>query len=94
MPSQSGTVACLPIAGAPANGDVAHMNLALFLLLPASAATDLTPPQASTAGLKTYEAVVVTEKTPVASDLTKPAVFIDDGSAKPVVGQSGTRWIV
>lgn len=70
------------------------MNVAFFLLLPASTATDMTPPPASTSGVKTYEAVVVTEETPVANDLAKPAVFIEDGTAKAVVGQSGTGWIV
>ena len=70
------------------------MNFALFLLLPASAATDLTPPPASAdAGVKAYQAGVATDTTPVANDLAKPAVFIEDGTAKAVISESGTRWI-
>ena len=68
------------------------MNVALFLLLPASAATDLTPPRPA-APVTTYNAVVATDSTPVANDLAKPAVFIEDGRTKAVISESGTRWI-
>jgi hypothetical protein len=70
------------------------MNFALFLLLPASAATDMTPPPAPPAGVRTYNAILATGDAPAANDLAKPAVFIEDGSAKAVIFQSGTGWIV
>ena len=73
-------------------GDAAVMNVGLFLLLPVSAATDLTPPKPA-AQVTTYNAVVATDSTPVANDLAKPAVFIEDGTAKAVISESGTRWI-
>ena len=52
------------------------------------------PAPALEPGLTLDNAVVVTEETPVANDLVKPAVVIKDGSAKAVVSESGTRWIV
>ena len=72
------------------------MNLALLLLVPTSAAVDLTPPAraaAPVAAVTTYDAIVATEETPATKDLTKSAVFIEDGAAKAIVGASGTRWI-
>jgi hypothetical protein len=74
----------------------AGMNFALFLLLPASAATDLTPPAraaAPAATVTTYDAILATEDTPAANDLAKPAVFIEDKAGKSVISASGTRWI-
>jgi hypothetical protein len=75
--------------------DPAAMNLALLLLVPASAAMDLSPPTApaAVAAVTTYDAIVAIEETPPAKDLTKPAVFIEDSAAKAIVSASGTRWI-
>jgi len=76
--------------------DPAGMNLALLLLVPASAATDLTPPApaaAPVAAVTTYDAIVATEETPATKELTRPAVFIEDAAAKAIAGASGTRWI-
>jgi hypothetical protein len=64
----------------------ASMNLALLLLLPASAATDLTPPPSAARAVTTYDAIVATEQTPAVKDLVKPAVFVGDGAKSPVVG--------
>jgi hypothetical protein len=73
------------------------MNLALLLLVPASAATDVTPPTrgepAPVAAVTTYNAMVAVEETPTTNDLAKPAVFIEDSAAKAIVSASGTRWI-
>ena len=72
------------------------MNLALLLLLPASAATDVTPParkHAAVAVVTTYDAMVATEETPATGELTNPAVFIEDSVGKAIVSTSGTRWI-
>jgi hypothetical protein len=35
------------------------------------------------------EAVVVTDQTPAAKDLAKPAVFIKDGGKSAIIGQPG-----
>ena len=52
------------------------------------------PPPAPEPGVTPQKAVVATEEAPVANDLVKPAVVIEDGSVKAVVSESGTRWIV
>jgi len=64
------------------------MTFALFLLLPASAATDLTPPPAPARAVTTYNAIVATEETPGIKDLAKPAVFIGDGTKDPIIGSA------
>jgi hypothetical protein len=64
----------------------ASMNLALLLLVPASAAMDLTPPPATARAVTTYDAIVATEETPAVQDLVKPAVFIGDGAKSPIIG--------
>jgi hypothetical protein len=93
-PSRSGTGAPRWIAEAEAIGDVAPMNFALLLLLPASAATDLTPPAAKPSSEATISnAIVATDKTPAANDLSQPAVFVSDGAKSAIVAAQGTRWI-
>ncbi len=73
------------------------MNLALLLLVPASAASDLTPPASRApepvAAVTRYDAIVAIEDTPATQDLTMPAVFIEDGAAPAIASASGTRWI-
>ena len=66
------------------------MTFALFLLLPASAATDLTPPPAPAGAVTTYDAIVATEETPGLKDLAKPAVFIGDGAKNPIIGSASS----
>jgi hypothetical protein len=63
------------------------MNLALLLLLPASAATDLTPPPSAARAVTTYDAIA-TEQTPAVKELVKPAVFIGDGAKSPIIGSA------
>ena len=69
------------------------MIIAEFIALMIAAApvhSDVSPKAAARA----YKAVVGRDEPPAVRDLAKPAVFIRDGSAKAIVGESGTGWIV
>jgi hypothetical protein len=62
----------------------------LILLAAASAAAQSqAAPRAGKPIASLYEAVVATEQTPAAKDLTKPAVFIMDGGRSAIIGQAG-----
>jgi hypothetical protein len=66
------------------------MSFALFLLLPASAAMDLTRPPAPTGAVTTYNAIVATEETLGLKNLARPAVFIGDGAKNPIIGSASS----
>jgi hypothetical protein len=64
------------------------MNFALFLLLPASAATNLPPPPAPAGAATTYNAIVATDETAAIKDLAKPAVFVGDGTNDAIISSA------